>query len=80
MGCESNRMPEQEMNFIFDYDVKVYTVSKTVDSVEGALWLATQTPNILCKLHFQATRAGFEPENIAIIRGINDLKSPFYAL
>ena len=36
------------MNFIFDYDVKVYTVSKTVDSVEGALWLATQTPNILC--------------------------------
>ena len=48
MGCESNRMPEQEMNFIFEYDVKVYTVSKTVDSVEGALWLATQTLNILC--------------------------------
>ena len=28
MGCESNRMPEQEMNFIFDYEVKVYTVVK----------------------------------------------------
>ena len=30
------------------YPSLVYT--KTVDSVEGALWLASQTPNILCYL------------------------------
>ena len=31
-----------------DYSLLVYT--KTVYGVEGALWLASQTPNILCYL------------------------------
>ena len=33
---------------IVQYRILAYT--KTVDSVEGALWLASQTPNILCYL------------------------------
>ena len=50
--------------------------TKIVNCVEDALWLATQTPNILC-FHLQATHVGFKPEYIVIVAGINELKSSF---
>ena len=31
-------------------------------------------------IHLRATRAGFEPENIVIVAGINELKSPLCAV
>ena len=43
----------------------VDTYTKTVDSVEGVLWLATQTPNIF-SIHLPATRAGLAPEDTCI--------------
>ena len=32
---------------------------------------------IFFAIHLQATRRGFAPENIVIVAGINELKSPF---
>ena len=48
---------QSDREFTFSYAILFNTISyylsvytKTVDSVEGALWLASQTPNILCYL------------------------------
>ena len=56
--------------------MKIRAIAKAVDSVEGALWLVTQTPSIFA-FHLRATVVGFTPENIVIAAGINELKLYF---
>ena len=52
---------------------------KTMDSVEGALWLATQTLNIPSYSPL-STFPGFAPKNIIIAAGTNELKSSFFTI
>ena len=64
-------VPDTEYNYEVQYLILVST--KTVDNVEGALWLATQSP-ITFTIHLRAKRAVFAPENIVIVAGINESK------
>ena len=63
---------------IIDFFCKMWNKSglsvntKTVDSVEGALWLATQTPNTFV-IHFRATCAEFGSETIVTTVGMSAL-------
>ena len=53
---------------------------KTVNKFEGALWLASQTPNILCHSPSSNSRGELLPTTIVIVTGINELKSSFCAI
>ena len=73
----NSRISCKFLNYPIKYWMLVYTT--TVDSVEGALWLASQTPNILAIL-LPAMCAGFAPKNIVIVARINVLKLSFGAI
>ena len=47
-----------------------------MDNIEGMLWLATQTLNILCYSP-QSNARRIAPENVVYVVGINELKSSF---